>query len=55
MQIFIVAAMLVLNNIVFEFSNVFHAAMLSGVAPRARLGGLSGSRSHSAAARACCS
>jgi MFS transporter, UMF1 family len=41
-QIFIVAAMLVLNNIVFEFSNVFHAAMLSSVAPRARLGGLSG-------------
>jgi UMF1 family MFS transporter len=28
MQIFVVAAMLVLNNIVFEFSNVFHAAML---------------------------
>lgn len=41
-QIFIVAAMIVLNNIVFEFSNVFHAAMLSSVAPRARIGGLSG-------------
>ncbi|HUO92609.1 MAG TPA: MFS transporter [Rhizomicrobium sp.] len=41
-QIFTVAAMLVLNNIVFEFSNVFHAAMLSGVAPRERIGGLSG-------------
>jgi len=41
-QIFIVAAMLVLNNVVFEFSNVFHAAMLSSVAPRSRLGGLSG-------------
>src|SRR5215472_336858 len=42
MQIFIVAAMLVLNNIVFEFSNVFHAAMLSSIAPRSRIGGLSG-------------
>jgi MFS transporter, UMF1 family len=41
-QILIVAAMLVLNNIVFEFSNVFHSAMLSGIAPRERIGGLSG-------------
>jgi len=41
-QIFIVAAMMVLNNVVFEFSNVFHAAMLSSIAPRDRVGGLSG-------------
>ena len=42
MQIFIVAVMIVLNNIVFEFSNVFHSAMLSSIAPRDRIGGLSG-------------
>lgn len=41
-QIFFVVAMIVLNNVVFEFSNVFHGAMLSGVAPRSRIGGLSG-------------
>jgi UMF1 family MFS transporter len=40
--IFIVSAMLVVNNIVFEFSNVFHGAMLPSVAPSSRMGGLSG-------------
>ena len=40
--IFIVSAALVLNNIVFEFSNVFHGAMLPSVAPQSRIGGLSG-------------
>jgi UMF1 family MFS transporter len=34
--------MVVLNNVAFEFSNVFHASMLSSVAPRERIGGLSG-------------
>jgi MFS transporter, UMF1 family len=42
MQIFIVAAMVVVNNIVFEFSNAFHGAMLPSIAPASRLGGLSG-------------
>jgi UMF1 family MFS transporter len=32
----------VVNNIVFEFSNAFHGAMLSGIAPPSRIGGLSG-------------
>jgi UMF1 family MFS transporter len=40
--IFIVAALVVLNNVVFEFSNVFHGAMLPSVAPSSRMGGLSG-------------
>src|SRR4029077_1644854 len=42
MQIFIVGAMLAANNIVFEFSNAFHGAMLPSIAPASRLGGLSG-------------
>ncbi len=41
-QIFIVSAAVVINNIVFEFSNAFHGAMLSGIAPPSRIGGLSG-------------
>jgi UMF1 family MFS transporter len=41
-QIFIVGAALVVNNIVFEFSNAFHGAMLSAIAPPSRIGGLSG-------------
>lgn len=40
--IFVVSVLLVLNNIVFEFSNVFHGAMLPSVAPQSRIGGLSG-------------
>lgn len=42
LRIAIVGAMVVLNNVVFEFSNAFHGAMLSGIAPHARVGGLSG-------------
>lgn len=42
MQIFIVGAAIVINNIVFEFSNAFHGAMLSRIAPPSRIGGLSG-------------
>ncbi len=41
-QIAFVAAMIVINNVVFEFSNSFHGAMLSGIAPQSRIGGLSG-------------
>lgn len=41
-QIFIVSAAVVINNIVFEFSNAFHGAMLSRIAPPSRIGGLSG-------------
>ncbi len=41
-QIFFVGAMVALNNIVFEFSNAFHGAMLSSIAPISRIGGLSG-------------
>lgn len=41
-QIFIVGAAVVINNIVFEFSNAFHGAMLSAIAPPSRIGGLSG-------------
>jgi UMF1 family MFS transporter len=33
---------MVVNNMTFEFSNAFHGAMLSGIAPPARIGGLSG-------------
>ena len=40
--IFTVSAMLVINNIVFEFSNVFQGAMLPSLAPQSRIGGLSG-------------
>ncbi len=40
--IFIFSAMFVLNNVVFEFSNVFQGAMLPSVAPQSRIGGLSG-------------
>jgi UMF1 family MFS transporter len=40
--IFIVSALVVLNNVVFEFSNVFHGAMLPSIAPSSRMGGLSG-------------
>jgi UMF1 family MFS transporter len=40
--IFIVSAIVVLNNVVFEFSNVFQGAMLPSVAPQSRIGGLSG-------------
>lgn len=42
MQIFIVSTAVVINNIVFEFSNAFHGAMLSRIAPPSRIGGLSG-------------
>lgn len=42
MQIFIVGVAIVINNIVFEFSNAFHGAMLSRIAPPSRIGGLSG-------------
>ncbi len=41
-QILFVAVMVVINNVVFEFSNAFHGAMLSGIAPASRIGGLSG-------------
>jgi UMF1 family MFS transporter len=41
-QIYFVAGMVVLNNTVFEFSNAFHGAMLSGIAPTRKIGGLSG-------------
>jgi UMF1 family MFS transporter len=41
-QVFIVGAMVALNNIVFEFSNAFHGAMLPSIAPASRIGGLSG-------------
>jgi MFS transporter, UMF1 family len=40
--IFLVSALFALNNIVFEFSNIFHSAMLPSVAPHSRIGGLSG-------------
>src|SRR6185312_12530749 len=40
--VWIVAAAVVINNIVFEFSNAFHGAMLSAIAPAPRIGGLSG-------------
>ena len=42
MQIFMVGAMVAANNVVFEFSNAFHGAMLPSVAPYSRIGGLSG-------------
>ena len=41
-QIFIVSLAVIVNNIVFEFSNAFHGAMLSRIAPLSRIGGLSG-------------
>jgi UMF1 family MFS transporter len=41
-QILIVGVAIVVNNIVFELSNAFHAAMLSAIAPHSRIGGLSG-------------
>ena len=40
--IVLVSAAVVMNNIVFEFSNAFHGAMLSSIAPASRIGGLSG-------------
>lgn len=40
--IWIVSAAVIVNNIVFEFSNAFHSAMLSSLAPASRIGGLSG-------------
>jgi UMF1 family MFS transporter len=42
MQIFLVCAMVGINNVVFEFSNAFHGAMLPAVAPYSRMGSLSG-------------
>jgi UMF1 family MFS transporter len=42
LQIFIVCVMVGINNVVFEFSNAFHGAMLSSIAPYSRIGGLSG-------------
>jgi len=42
MQIFIVGTAVIINNVVFEFSNAFHGAMLSRIAPPSRIGGLSG-------------
>ena len=41
-QLFVFCAAMVVNNMTFEFSNAFHGAMLSGIAPPARIGGLSG-------------
>ena len=41
-QILIFSAAMIINNIVFEFSNAFHGAMLSRIAPPSRIGGLSG-------------
>lgn len=38
----LVGAMVVINNVTFEFSNAFHGAMLSRIAPMARIGSLSG-------------
>jgi UMF1 family MFS transporter len=40
--VWIVSAAVVVNNVVFEFSNAFHGAMLPSLAPAARIGGLSG-------------
>lgn len=42
LQIFVVLAMIVANNVTFEFSNAFHGAMLSAIAPHSRVGRLSG-------------
>ncbi len=42
LQIFVVCAMVGINNVVFEFSNAFHGAMLPSIAPHSRIGGLSG-------------
>jgi UMF1 family MFS transporter len=42
MQILIFSVSMIVNNVVFEFSNAFHGAMLSRVAPPSRIGGLSG-------------
>ncbi len=42
MQIFLVSAMIAANNVVFEFSNAFHGAMLPAVATHSRMGSLSG-------------
>ncbi|HEY1961824.1 MAG TPA: MFS transporter [Rhizomicrobium sp.] len=42
LQIFVVAAMVAANNVVFEFSNAFHGAMLPAIAPYRRMGSLSG-------------
>ncbi|HVU19227.1 MAG TPA: MFS transporter [Rhizomicrobium sp.] len=41
-QIFIFATAMIVNNMTFEFSNAFHGAMLSRIAPPSRIGGLSG-------------
>ncbi len=41
-QIFIFSAAMIVNNMTFEFSNAFHGAMLSRIAPPSRVGGLSG-------------
>jgi MFS transporter, UMF1 family len=42
MQLLIFSAAMIVNNMVFEFSNAFHGAMLSRIAPPSRIGGLSG-------------
>jgi MFS transporter, UMF1 family len=42
LQIFVVCAMVAVNNVVFEFSNAFHGAMLPAIAPYRRMGSLSG-------------
>ncbi|MBI3675406.1 MAG: MFS transporter [Proteobacteria bacterium] len=41
-MILLVGAIVVVNNVVFELSNAFHASMLSGIASHSRIGGLSG-------------
>jgi UMF1 family MFS transporter len=41
-QILIFSAAMIVNNMTFEFSNAFHGAMLSRIAPPSRIGGLSG-------------
>jgi UMF1 family MFS transporter len=41
-QILVFAVAMIVNNMTFEFSNAFHGAMLSRIAPPSRVGGLSG-------------
>lgn len=42
LRIFVVGTAVATNNVAFEFSNAFHGAMLWGIAPPSRIGGLSG-------------
>jgi len=41
-QILLFSVAMIVNNMTFEFSNAFHGAMLSRIAPPSRIGGLSG-------------